>query len=86
MTDFSKIFRSKLQTAKRIDDYLPSPRLNKKKNQRKVIQELIHDRYTSPVKLESSEGKDENSEGKYDQILTYEIVSEFMSTRKKLSP
>ena len=43
-----------------------------------------YDSSASPVKLESSKGKDENNEGEDGQILTYEIVSEFMGTKNKV--
>ena len=39
---------------------------------------------TYRVKLESSKGKDENNEGEDGQILTYEMVSEFMGTKNKV--
>ena len=41
---------------------------------------------TSTVKLEISEGKNENSQGGDGEIMTYEIVYEFMGTKKKIVP
>ena len=72
--------------AKRIDDSHPELMRKKNQNRRKGIQDLIHkmkrdDLSRSPVKLESSEGKIENSEGEDDKIMKYEIVYEFMGTK-----
>ena len=42
------------------------------------------DRYKSPVKLRSSEGKYENIKDKGVQILTYKIFSGFMGIKNKV--
>ena len=82
MAALSENFRFKLQIAKRLDDSLPASRHKNKKNQRKDIQELIHnikryERYTSTFKLQISEGDDV-------QIIIYEIVFEFMGMNNKV--
>ena len=88
-TALSENYRSNIQITKGLDDSSTSWRFKRKQNQMKDTQELIHkikryDNSMSLVKLEISEGKYENSKGKDDQILTYEIVSEFMGMRNKL--
>ena len=88
-TALPKNCRSKLQISRRLDNSLLASRHKKKKNKRKDIHELIHKIKiygSSPylVKLESSQGKDDNDEGEDNQIPTYEIFSEFMVMKNKV--